>query len=76
MLKVYRVPRAEIAESLAGVLRYKGMMNENTALLLESLRLFRQKNIDIVNVIIHVTAKTRGWHNFSFDLDFKKLEKE
>ena len=76
LLKVYRIPRAEIAESLAGVLRYKGILNENTALLLESLRLFHQKNVDIVDALIHVTAKARGWQNFSFDLDLQKLEKE
>jgi predicted nucleic-acid-binding protein len=75
LLKVYQVPRSELAEKLVGLLGYKGVVDENKKLLQESLRLFAAKNVDIVDAIVHVTATLRGWQPFSFNADLGKLSK-
>jgi predicted nucleic-acid-binding protein len=73
LLKVYRVPRNEIATSLSGILHYAGIINENRPILIESLKLFRDNNVDIVDAIVFATAERKGWTVFSFDKDLKKL---
>ena len=73
LLKVYAVPRREIAEKLSGLLAYRGMLADHKQLLLESLRLFHEKNIDIVDAIVHFIAEQRGWVVCSFDRDLQRL---
>ena len=73
LLKVYSVPKKEIAEKLRGLLAYRGVLSDHEAVLLESLRLFHEKNVDIVDAIVHVTAEQRGWRAFSFDKDLQRL---
>ena len=73
LLKVYAVPRPEVADKLRGVLSFRGVLADNRDLLLESLRLFDEKNVDIVDAIVHVTAQRRGWEAVSFDKDLTKL---
>lgn len=73
LLKVYGVPRAEVADRLSGLLGYKGIAADNRELLRKALRHFANSNVDIVDAIVHVTAQERGWQVFSFDQDLKKL---
>jgi predicted nucleic-acid-binding protein len=73
LLKVYGVPRGEIAEKLIGLLSYKGMVGENRTSLMQGLRLFSDHNVDIVDALITAIAVERGWQAFSFDKDLLKL---
>ncbi|MEW6488462.1 MAG: PIN domain-containing protein [Thermodesulfobacteriota bacterium] len=73
LLKVYGVPRAEVADRLLGVLGYRGVANEDRAVLLAALRLFAKKPVDIVDALVVATAEARGWQTFSFDRDISKL---
>ena len=73
LLKVYGVPRADVADRLSGVMGYRGVANEDRAILVEALRLFARKNVDIVDALVFVTADATGWDVFSFDADLKKL---
>ncbi len=73
LLKVYSVPRAEIAETLSGLFAYRGLFADQEEVLREGLRLFSGRNVDIVDAIVHVTAQQRGWEVFSFDKDFGRL---
>jgi len=73
LLKVYKVPKNEIVTSLLGILQYPGIINENRPILLESLKLFREHNVDIVDAIVYATAERKGWTVFSFDKDLTKL---
>ena len=75
LLKVYGVPRKEIADKLIGLLSYKGVVDENRRLLQESLRLFSTKNVDIVDAIVYMTGVVRGWAPFNSDADLVKLER-
>ena len=76
LLKFYKVPRPEIVESLVGILNYKGVINENRSILIKSLRLFLEKNVDIVDAMVYTISKEYGWSYFTFDKDLKRLEEE
>ncbi len=76
LLKFYKVPRPEIVESLVGILNYKGVINENRSILIKSLSLFLEKNVDIVDAMVHTISKEYGWSYFTFDKDLKRLEEK
>jgi predicted nucleic-acid-binding protein len=73
LIKIYKVPRPDIVKGLAGILNYKGVINDNRSLLIKSLHLFNDKNIDIVDAIVHALAKEKSWTYFTFDKDLDKL---
>lgn len=74
LIKIYKVPRPDIVKGLAGILNYKGVINDNRSLLIKSLHLFNDKNIDIVDAIVHTMAKEKSWTYFTFDKDLDKLD--
>jgi predicted nucleic-acid-binding protein len=74
LLKFYKVPKREIEDNLSGLLNYKGVVNPNRKILLQALRLFREKNVDIVDAVVYAISQEHGWTYFSFDRDFKKME--
>ena len=76
LLKVYKVPKQEIVTTLTNLLYYKGIIDENRELLIDSLILFGQVNVDIVDAIVVTTARARGWSVFSFDQDLRKLQQK
>ena len=69
------VTRAEVAAKLSGLLRYAGIINENLTILVDVLRLFNEKNVDIVDAIVQATANARESTPCSFDQDMKKLQR-
>ena len=75
LLKVYKVPKREVAEKLAGILEYKGIVNPDKERLVRALFLFGKENVDIVDAIVFIFGKTgKNMEIFSFDKDFEKLE--
>lgn len=75
LLKVYGVPRVEVADRLVGVLSYRGVVNENRAVFLNALHLFARKSVDIVDALVFATSEAMGWERFSFDKDLEKLSR-
>lgn len=75
LLKFYGIPRQDIASALIGLIDYPGIVNPDKELQQRSLVLFRDRNVDIVDALIHVTAKERDWEIASFDRDLTKLSK-
>lgn len=73
LLKVYKVPKSKVCEVLAQVLRYQGISHENRSLLLASLSLFSEHNVDIVDAIVHTIAQEQKWELLSFDRDLQKF---
>ena len=73
LLKLYGVPRPEVANKLLAVLSFRGIVADNLGILAQALRVFAERNVDIVDAIVHVTAQQRGWEAFSFDSDVRKL---
>ena len=76
LLKIYKVPRIDIVKGLTGILNYRGVINDNRSILINSLNLFQEKNIDIVDAIIHTLAQEKKWTYFTFDKDIGKLNKK
>ena len=56
-------------------MRFSGIVNEDRSVFLEALRLFAEKNVDIVDALVHATAEAKGWELFSFDSDIRKLRR-
>ncbi len=76
LLKVYNVPRNEIAEKLKGILAYKGVVGREKELLMEALDIFARNNVDIVDAFVFAFAtSTKERQLLSFDRDLKKLSK-
>ena len=76
LLKFYRVPRAEISENLSTILNYRGVVNEDRAIMLSALHTFGEKNVDIVDAIVHAASVEHGWASFSFDRDLDGFKKK
>ncbi|MBI4205242.1 MAG: PIN domain-containing protein [Betaproteobacteria bacterium] len=73
LAKVYGVERVEIADKLSALLDYRGISQENRALLRAALLLFRNRKVDFVDALAVATARERGWRVFSFDKDLERL---
>jgi predicted nucleic-acid-binding protein len=73
LLKYYKVPRSEIARSLENILNYKGIINDNRSMLIKGLRLFQEKNVDIVDALVHTISRENNWLVFTFDKDLERL---
>ena len=73
LLKVYEVPREEIAEKLIGILRYRGVVNSDREVLIRALTLFGSKSVDIVDAIVSAIGSGERLQVFSFDRDLEKL---
>lgn len=74
LLKMYRVPKMEIVSTLTNLLYYKVIIDENRELLIDSLTWFGQVNVDIVDALVVITTRAKGWSVFSFDQDWRKLQ--
>lgn len=66
----YKVPRSETAEILSRLLAYKGVINEGIKEMTESLTMFADSTIDIVDCLLFIKAKNYNLSLFTFD---KKL---
>jgi len=74
LLKVYNVPRKEIATKLAGILEYKGVVNSEKENLRKALAIFAEENVDIVDAFVFAFGSLEENREvFSFDKDLKKL---
>ncbi len=72
LTKFYRVSRAETADKLQMLLLYKGISNSNRQTMLDALALYRSENVNIVDCLVHQTAKDGKLSVFSFDLDLTR----
>ena len=72
LTKYYKVPRHETADKLREILLYKGISNGNRDALINALSLYTQKNVDIVDCLVHEAAKDKGMAVFSFDHDLTR----
>ena len=71
LTKFYNVPRIAAAESLKGILLYKGVINSDQEQMLAALGMYADSSFDIVDCILAV--KSKGRVLFTFD---KKLKKQ
>ena len=65
MTKYYRVPRQQAAESLKGMLEYRGIRNENRDELSAALERFAATRLDFVDCLLAETALSRKLEIFT-----------
>lgn len=74
LTKFYKIPKAETAAILTGLLHYKGIVNQDKVSLIEALETFARLKLDIVDCILISKAKAGNLKIFSFDKALKKQE--
>jgi predicted nucleic-acid-binding protein len=72
MEKYYKIPRAEIVDTLCGILTFSGIVNHDKKELITALIEYGNSNIDIVDCVL-AAFSTPEKVIVSFDRDFKKL---
>jgi predicted nucleic acid-binding protein len=72
LLKIYGVEREVIAEKLRGLLAYKGVVNPDKRILMDSLELFGRTGLSIVDCIICSMSIDGRIPLFTFDEDLRK----
>lgn len=72
LIKFYKIPKEEVTDKLKGLLRYKGIVNEDKRELIDSINIFNEKNLGIVDCILCAKAKTPNKTLFTFDEKLKK----
>lgn len=76
MTKYYEVPLRDIVQDLKTILRLEGVVNENKYILINTLDMMIEKNIDYVDALICSKSKLQGYGKISFDKDvMTKCEK-
>ena len=72
LLKVYQVDRPIIADKFRDLFHYKGVVNPDRKDLIDSLLLFGQTDLSIVDCMLCAKSRNHGLPLFTFD---KKLQK-
>jgi predicted nucleic-acid-binding protein len=67
LLKVYKVKRPEIAESLGTLFHYKGIVNPDKLDLIDSIGIFSQTNLSFVDCILCTKSKNNAMPLYTFD---------
>lgn len=73
LLKVYKVERKIIGEKLRILLLYKGVINADKKDLLDSMNLFIQTNLSIVDCLICAKSLNNKMPVFTFDDELRNL---
>ena len=76
VVKRYKVPKEITVEKLKSILLLDGVVNTDKMILIETLNMFLDKNIDYVDALICTKSKMQSYGKISFDKDvMKKCEK-
>jgi predicted nucleic acid-binding protein len=73
LLKVYKVDRLIILEKLRGLFAYKGVVNPDKRDLVDSLTLFGQTQLSIVDCIVCSKSINHEMSLFTFNNDLKNI---
>ena len=73
LMKVYKVDKLIISEKLKGLFAYKGVVNSDKRDLVDSLTLFGQTQLSIVDCIVCSKSINHGISLFTFDNDLKNI---
>ena len=71
LLKVYKIDRQIISEKLRGLFAYKGIVNPDKKDLVDSIILFGQTQLSIVDCIACSKSINNGMSLFTFDDDLR-----
>jgi predicted nucleic-acid-binding protein len=67
LMKFYKVPKEEATDKLSSLLRYRGVANNDKAVLLEALVIFAAQNIDMVDSILLAASRIGQYQLINFD---------
>ncbi len=73
LLKVYKVPYAEIVGQLSALLDYRGIVGEHVPVMRQALHLSLVSSISFVDALVLTTAKQHGWQARTFDRKLNQL---
>ena len=73
LLKVYKIDRQIISEKLRGLFAYKGIVNPDKKDLIDSIILFGQTQLSIVDCIACSKSINNGMSLFTFDDELKNI---
>jgi predicted nucleic acid-binding protein len=71
LVKFYKLPQAEVINDLKRIIALRGVMGDKV-LLMETLNIVGEKNIDFVDALICAKSKLQGYGKLSFDNDVNK----
>ncbi|MBD3794963.1 MAG: PIN domain-containing protein [Epsilonproteobacteria bacterium] len=71
LVKFYKLPQAEVINDLKKIIALRGVMGDKV-LLMETLNIVGEKNIDFVDALICAKSKLQGYEKLSFDHDVNK----
>jgi predicted nucleic-acid-binding protein len=67
LLKVYRINRPAIADSLRTLFHYKGIANPDKLDLIDSIDIFSQTNLSFVDCILCAKSRNNAMRLYTFD---------
>lgn len=73
--KVYRLPKEEISQYLSSLIKSQYVHIDRRLAILNALEIYKNTNIDLVDIILFCTAKAENAQVLSFDKDVKKLQR-
>jgi len=73
VLKAYKLPKIDIVDSLITILSYKGVIGNDKEHLIESLKIFKDNNLHIVDCMILAKAKFMQAEILTFDGKLERL---
>jgi predicted nucleic acid-binding protein len=73
LTRYYQVPKAETAETLTGLLHYKGMVSDDKGALGAALALFAESGLDPVDCLVLAKARRDGLRVVTFDKALRRL---
>ncbi len=71
LIKFYKLPKDEVIDDLKKIIAFRGVVG-NKVLLIETLNVVENKNIDFVDALICSKSKLQGYEKLSFDKDVNK----
>jgi predicted nucleic-acid-binding protein len=71
LVKFYKLPKSEVIADLKRLIALRGVVGDKV-LLMESLNIVNDKNIDFVDALICAKSRLQGYGKLSFDKDVNK----
>ena len=71
LIKFYKLPKSEVIEDLKRLIALRGVVGEKV-LLIETLNIIDDKNIDFVDALICAKSRLQDYGKLSFDRDVNK----
>jgi len=76
LMRIYKVDRQTIAEKLKMLFLYKGVVNSDREDLVDSIKLFGQTNLSIVDCIICAKSMNHKMPILTFDDELRKISRK